>query len=51
MFAIGVDRENVWVIQFTGRLRFTKEAGVKIFLHLFVHGGTRQKDFDGDFFV
>ncbi len=51
MFTVGVDGENVRVIQFTCSLCFTQEAAVKIFVRLFIHGGTRQENFDGHGFT
>src|SRR5579859_7436714 len=51
MFAIGIDTEDVRVIQFTGSFCFAEESLIKILLGLFVHSGTGQKHFDCNFFV
>src|SRR5205807_3511825 len=42
-----MDGQDIWVIEFTNSFCLTKKAAIKIFLHLCVHIGTRQKDFDG----
>src|SRR5205807_9308637 len=43
-----MDGQDIWVIEFTNSFCLTKKAAIKIFLHLCVHIGTRQKDFDGN---
>ncbi len=39
----------MWVIEFSSGFCLVEETPVKVPLHLYVHAGTRQKDFDGNF--
>jgi hypothetical protein len=36
------------MIEFAGCFRLTQETPVEVSLHLYIHAGTRQKDFDGN---
>src|SRR5947199_10377606 len=43
-----MDGQDIWVSEFTNSFCLTKKAARKIFLHLCVRIGTRQKDFNGN---